>query len=398
MRAGHMATALLVCSLLMAACGDDDSSGSSATTRADAPATTATTGGGAPTTTAVPQPKLADVKVTFTKVVDAEEPLAMAAARNGDIYIAEKGGRVRLLTNGRLRQTVIDLRRQVSTGSEQGLLGLALSPDERFLYVNYTDTDGNSHIVEYTTDGRNQRELLKVDQPFANHNGGGLSFGRDGYLYAGFGDGGGQGDPRGNGQNLNTLLAKMLRIDPGGASGDQQYAIPEGNPFADRADARPEVWAYGLRNPWRFSFDRNTGDLWIGDVGGSLREEIDFAPASSRGGENYGWDRFEGTKGSGKLDAYVPPVHEYTTHEDGTCAVVGGYVYRGKAIPALEGAYLYSDSCGGRIDALRLGDDRKVTETATLGEVGNPASFGQDAAGELYVVSLAGGLYRIDAA
>jgi glucose/arabinose dehydrogenase len=388
------AAGLLLASL--AACGDDDDS----TAVPDTTATTVTPTSavpGAPTTT--PPAPLDGVAVKLTEIIELEQPIGMAAARSGDFYVAEKTGRVRLVRDGRAVRTVLDLRSNVSTGGEQGLLGIALSPDERFFYVNYTDTEGDTHIVEYTTDGRNERELLKVEQPFANHNGGGLAFGPDGYLYIALGDGGSGGDPQGNGQNRSTLLGKLLRIDPGGVTGDLPYALPEGNPFLDEEGARPEIWALGLRNPWRFSFDRGTGDLWIGDVGQNAREEIDRMP-STRAGVNYGWNLFEGTErfeNGTSDDELVLPVFEYETGENETCAVIGGYVYRGKAIPALVGAYLFSDSCGGRVEAIRV-EGNETRDHATLTTVASPASFGEDTRGELYVLSLQGGLYRVDSA
>jgi glucose/arabinose dehydrogenase len=265
--------------------------------------------------------------------------------------------------------------------------------------VNYTDPDGDTNVVEYTMDGgraRAARRVLRIDQPFSNHNGGNLVFGPDGYLYIGMGDGGSQGDPMQNGQNLSARLAKMLRIDPR-PSGGRPYGIPPDNPFVGRGGARAEVWAFGLRNPWRYSFDRETGDLWIGDVGGGEREEVDFEPAGSRGGRNYGWSLMEGTvrQSENLPPGLVEPIHEYETGDGGTCAIVGGYVYRGNAIPALRGAYLFSDYCAGTIRALRY-EGGKVVQQRALGlEVGSLASFGEDQDGELYVLSLSGSVYRI---
>ena len=240
------------------------------------------------------------------------------------------------------------------------------------------------------------RRVLLIDQPYSNHNGGNLVFGRDGYLYIGMGDGGSQGDPNGNGQNLGVLLAKLLRIDPR-PSGGRPYGIPPDNPFVSRSGARPEVWAYGLRNPWRWEFDRQTGDLWIGDVGGGDREEVDFQPAGSKGGQNYGWNLTEGTvvHADQPPSDWVRPVFEYPTHSDGTCAIVGGFVYRGTAIPDLVGAYLYSDNCNGTINAF-VRRDGKILQGRSLGvDGGSVASFGQDLDGELYVLSLSGPVYRV---
>jgi glucose/arabinose dehydrogenase len=331
-----------------------------------------------------------------------DQPLAMAI-RAGDeaLYVAEKTGPVVAIRGGHVDpMPVLDLTGQVSTGSEQGLLGLAFSPDGRFVYVNFTDLNGDTHVREYAwrdgrADPRSRREVMGVDQPFPNHNGGDLVFGPDGHLYIGLGDGGSGGDPMGNGQSLNTLLAKMLRIDPR-PSGTRPYGIPRDNPFAGRPGVRPEIWAYGLRNPWRYTFDRQTGDLWIGDVGQSGWEEIDFQPAGSRGGENYGWNRLEGThpyQGSAPRGA-VAPIFEYS-HGGGVCAVTGGYVYGGNAIPDLRGAYLLADFCVGRLMAIQQVAGRVVQRKA-LGPVVNAlSSFGQDANGELYVLSLSGDVFRL---
>jgi glucose/arabinose dehydrogenase len=336
------------------------------------------------------------------EVATLEQPLAMAA-RSGDpsLYIAQKTGKVVALRDGAVDPvSVLDLRSQVSLGGEQGLLGIAFSPDGRHLYVNYTDVNGDTRVTGYEMQaGRaataTRRDVLFVDQPYSNHNGGNLAFGPDGYLYIGLGDGGSGGDPEGNGQSLSTLLGKMLRIDPT-PFGDRAYRVPEKNPFVDRADARAEIWAYGLRNPWRYSFDRRTGDLWIGDVGQSAWEEVDVQPADSPGGENYGWNRMEGDHPYGGADPparAIPPVYEYT-HDDG-CVVTGGYVYRGEAIPDLYGAYVFADFCGGRIEALRIRDGR-VIEHRVLGPVvPSLSSFGEDAEGELYAMSLGGGVYRL---
>jgi glucose/arabinose dehydrogenase len=306
-----------------------------------------------------------------------------------------------VLRDGRVDPTpALDISGLVSAGGEQGLLGLAFSPDGRFVYVNYTDSSGNTNVVEYAWAGgranlATRRLVLFLRQPFSNHNGGNLLFGPDGDLYIGLGDGGSEGDPLGNGQSLGTLLGKMLRIQPR-PGGSGPYGIPAGNPFAGRNGPRPEIWAYGLRNPWRFSFDRQTGDLWIGDVGQNMWEEVDRQPAGSGGGQNYGWNRLEGNhpyQGSSPTNA-VGPVYEYS-HDTGGCAVTGGYVYRGGAIPALEGAYVFADFCLGRIMGLRLVGGRARVQA--LGPtISNLSSFGRDQQGELYALSLSGGVYRLE--
>jgi glucose/arabinose dehydrogenase len=349
-----------------------------------------------------PSPQPSSVDARLEPVITLERPVAMAS-RAGDeqLYVAQQGGLVVAFGDDQPgRRVVLDLTDPTEASGEQGLLGLAFSPDGRRLYVNFTDLAGDTHVVEYAMAGEradpgSARELLSVDQPFANHNGGDLAFGPDGFLYIGLGDGGGAGDPFGNGQSLQTLLGKMLRIDPR-SSGGAPYTVPSSNPFVGDPGARPEIWAYGLRNPWRFSFDRATGDLWIADVGQSSLEEIDRQPASSRGGENYGWNAFEGSvpfSGSSSAGGVVSPVFEYD-HTGGVCAVAGGYVYRGDAIPALDGAYLFADVCVGRVTWLRLTEDG--VEHGTIGSpLSGPASFGEDADGELYVLTLAGPVYRL---
>ena len=310
---------------------------------------------------------------------------------------------------GRPQKAFLDIADRISTGGERGLLGLALHPrfatNHRF-FVNYTNQAGDTHISEFRStsadaaDAATERVLLVVAQPFANHNGGGLAFGSDGRLYVGLGDGGSGGDPLGNGQKLDTLLGKMLRID---VDGTLPYAIPADNPFRSTGGARPEIWAYGLRNPFRFSFDRTTGDLYIGDVGQSRVEEIDVGVVSRKGGENYGWNVTEGSQ------CYSPqngcdrtgitlPVYEYT-HDEG-CSVTGGAVYRGCRIPALAGTYFFGDFCTGFVRSLRLvgGKATEVRTWTSLQGVNQISSFGRDADGEIYVVDYDGEIYRLDPA
>jgi glucose/arabinose dehydrogenase len=341
-------------------------------------------------------------RVELEHVTDLEQPVAMAV-RSGDpsLYFAEKVGQIVALREGGDLDVVLDLTREVSLGSEQGLLGLAFSPDGRFVYANFTDVQGDTRVVEWRFgEGGvrlgSRREVLFVDQPFSNHNGGNLVFGPDGYLYIGLGDGGSGGDPNGNGQSLSTLLGKMLRISPRPA-GSEPYETPSDNPFVGHEGARPEIWAYGLRNPWRYSFDRATEDLWIGDVGQNAWEEVDVEPAGSSGGLNYGWDMFEGShpfEGGSEDDDTVAPVYEYPTG-DGTCAVTGGYVYRGRDIPQLVGAYVFADFCRGRLEAFRLRDGRVRGHDELGPTVASLASFGEDADGELYVLSLSGPVFRL---
>jgi glucose/arabinose dehydrogenase len=321
-------------------------------------------------------------------------------------FIPEKGGRVRVVRSGTLLSApFLDFSSIVSSGEEQGLLGIALHPgypaDPR-VFVNYTDAAGDTHVVSYrrsadpdVADAGSAVEVLFVHQPFANHNGGGLAFGPDGFLYIALGDGGSEGDPQGNGQSLATLLGKILRLDVDSAS---PYAIPARNPFVGQAGARGEIWSYGLRNPFRFSFDHDAGDLYIGDVGQDTREEIDFAPRSSAGGENYGWNRTEGTLcfGASNCDrsGITFPVTEYG-HDVG-CAVTGGYVYRGNAIPSFRGHYFYGDFCSGFVRSLRVDGGHAVEEREwpQLAPGGQITSFGQDSAGEVYIVTSGGSVFR----
>src|SRR5919108_1028324 len=392
--------AFLVSLSLLTACSDGDRSESptsSPSTITPPPSTSSPSGSPSPSPT-----PLSSVRIRLVPIATLEQPLAMAVRPDDrSLYVAQKTGAVMRIRGRRVDpRPVLDLRGEVSLGSEQGLLGLVFSPDGRDLYVNYTDPNGDTHVTGFRwRDGRadpsTRREVLFVDQPYANHNGGNLVFGPDGYLYIGLGDGGSGGDPHGNGQSLSTLLGKMLRIDPR-AAGDRPYAIPPGNPFTGRDGARPEIWAYGLRNPWRYSFDRDTGDLWIGDVGQSAWEEIDVQPADSEGGENYGWDRLEGDHPfeGDPPPRVVRPVFEYS-HDDGGCTVTGGYVYRGRAIPGLTGAYLFADYCVGQLEAIRRQGGGRVAHAVLGPVVSGVSSFGQNARGELYVMSLDGPLYRI---
>lgn len=343
-------------------------------------------------------------------------PLDLTAPRNDPrLFVVEKTGRIRVIEDGAvLPAPFLDLHDRVSGGPEQGLLGLAFDPaystNGRFV-VNYTGLNGDTRISAFgvsadpdVADVSTETVLLAVPQPFPNHNGGGLAFGPDGYLYVGLGDGGGGGDPNGNGQSLATLLGKLLRID---LNGGTPYAVPPDNPFAAAAGpaTRGEIWSYGLRNPWRFSFDRLTHDLYIGDVGQDAHEEIDVAPAPGGGGGgglNFGWNRMEGahcyppTAGDACDRAGLTlPVVDYD-HGQG-CSVTGGYVYRGAAIPDLQGVYLYGDYCQGFVRSFRFagGQATDQRDWQALRPGGNVTSFGEDAAGEVYVLTAQGGVYRI---
>ena len=332
---------------------------------------------------------------------------------NNRLFVVEKTGRIRIIKDGSVVSTAfLDLHTKVSSGSEQGLLGLAFPADyaanPRFV-VNYTNSSGDTRVSQFrvssnpdVADATSEQVLFAVAQPFSNHNGGMVTFGPDGKLYVGMGDGGSGGDPNGNGQNRNTLLAKLLRVD---VSMGGQVTIPSDNPFAGQSGVRQEIWAYGLRNPWRFSFDRQTHDLYIADVGQNAREEIDVATSASQFGKglNFGWNRMEG------LSCYSPasgcdqsglslPLLDYD-HSNG-CSVTGGYVYRGTAAPAAMGLYFYADYCEGWVRSFRLSNgtatDRR--DWTSLRPGGQIVSFGEDARGELYVMISSGKVFRIVAA
>jgi glucose/arabinose dehydrogenase len=329
------------------------------------------------------------------------------------LFVVEKGGRIRIIDHGSLLPApFLDLSAQVSNGAEQGLLGMAFYPDYatsgRFI-VDYTSPQGSTaggtsvisrfHVsAEPNVASPTEEVLLTVPQPYENHNGGMVTFGPDGYLYIGLGDGGSGGDPEGHGQNLTDLLGSLLRIDVSGSgSTGGAYAIPPDNPWATSATNAHELWNFGLRNPWRFSFDRETRDLYIADVGQNAREEIDIAPAGG-GGQNYGWNLMEGTVCYGNpcdITGLTPPVLDYG-HGDG-CSVTGGYVYRGEALPAMRGVYFYSDYCSGWVRSFRWRDGQITDQLQWpgLASGGNVTSFGEDALGEVYVLTASGGVYRI---
>jgi len=398
--------------LASAACsGSTDDGGAATTTVAPTSSTSA-----APASTEPPVvPVLGQVQLGVLPIADLDSPIALAARPSSpDLYIAEQEGTIRRVevtppsTAGRnpryqLQSTpVLDLTDDVLAGGEQGLLGIAFSTDGRRLYVDYTARpDGRTVVAEYEMQDRgvdedSRRLLLEVEQPYANHNGGHLVLGRDGYLYVGLGDGGNAGDPQGHGQDPSTLLGSILRIDPTAATPDRPYGIPPGNPFADGEEGAPEVWLFGVRNPWRFSFDRMTGDLWVADVGQSQWEEITRLPSDggfdAGRGANLGWDRMEGThefEGANPPGA-VLPLHEYS-HDDGACSITGGFVYRGEALAQLGGSYLFGDYCQPGLHAIQLDGDTVIDErTWTDLGVEGVQSFGEDTDGELFVL-LAGG-------
>jgi uncharacterized protein (TIGR03437 family) len=342
--------------------------------------------------------------------ITAPTDIQNAGDGSGRLFLVQQNGLVRILSNGSLLTTpFLDIRSKTKASGEQGLLGLAFAPNfatTRRFYVDYTDLNGDTIIATYrmtsdpnVADSSSETVVMRVPQPFSNHNGGQVRFGPDGYLYIGKGDGGSEGDPLKNGQNLGTLLAKLLRVDV--ESNPGQARIPSDNPFLNTPGARGEIWANGLRNPWRFSFDRANGDLWIADVGQDAYEEVDYQPASSHGGENYGWSVMEG------MHCYQPPncsqtgltlpVLEYT-HDGGNCAIQGGFVYRGRGSPGMRGTYFYGDNCSGRIWGAQHQGTAFVTRQVLMSGF-SITTFGEDEAGEIYVADAKSGIiYRIDGA
>jgi glucose/arabinose dehydrogenase len=380
-----------------------------------------------PTTTAEPATNLPNGNSYTWNIVaegfDRPVLLTHAPDQTGRLFVAEQGGLIFIVKNGNLMPTpFLDLTTQLTEDmmrggyTELGLLGLVFHPqyaENGVFFVNYTNVEGNTILARYRVsddpdiaDPTSVVTLLSIPQPYDNHNGGGMAFGPDGYLYMATGDGGGAGDPQGNAQKLDSLHGKILRLDVRDLAANT-YAIPPDNPFVGRADARPEIWAWGLRNPWRWSFDRETGDMYIADVGQWAKEEINFQPAGSKGGENYGWNFFEGDQRY-ELDPpdgtpvfrgevtipVVPPVVVYD-HAQG-CSVTGGFVYRGQRLTGLSGFYLYGDYCNGRVWVMgRQSDGAWQTETFSNTER-QIASFGEDMFGELYLVDYKGTILRLD--
>lgn len=337
------------------------------------------------------------------------QPLLVTHADDGSgrLFVVEQHGMIWIIENGsQLAEPFLDIRFEVgSGGNEQGLLGLAFDPNyasNGYFYVNYTGLGGNTVVARFQVSENpsianpdSEAPMLYVAQPYANHNGGHLEFGPDGYLYIGLGDGGSGGDPAGNAQSLETHLGKMLRID---VTQGEPYAIPADNPFAN-GGGLPEIWAYGLRNPWRFSFDRTTGDLYIADVGQGEWEEIDFLPGGIVGGSNFGWDYFEGThiyEGAAPEGMnLIAPVVEY--QHSSRCSVTGGYVYRGANLPAWNGVYFYGDYCSGEVMGLYQVSSGAWQTDVLWDTTSLITSFGQDEAGEIYLVDRNGDIYQLQA-
>ncbi len=345
----------------------------------------------------------------LVKVGSFREPVYVTGAP-GDasrLFVAQRGGQIMLVQGGRIQaRPFLNIGGLVNAGGqEQGLLGLAFAPDYarsgRF-FVDYTLPSNDIRVVQYDRSASNPdladptsaRTLLTIDHhKYTNHNGGQLAFGPEGDLYIGVGDGGSEDDPEDNGQNTDTLLGKILRISPSANGG---YTIPDSNPFAGQTSRLGEIWAYGLRNPWRFSFDRTTGDLVIGDVGQDLQEEIDFVPAHTGAGANYGWSVWEGDRRNkpGTAPHAVFPVL-IARHSEGYCAIIGGFVVRDRSLPSLYGRYLFADNCRSPIESVKLSRGRAIGLRATGLSVPSTSSFGEDALGHIYICSLRGPVYRL---
>ena len=346
--------------------------------------------------------------VRLAKLGDFDQPLFVAQPPGSeDLYVVEKPGRVKLVRGDEIT-TALDISDEVSDSGEQGLLSIAFHPDGGSggdagpLYAYFTDSDQDQRVIEFglaedgSVDESSRREVLRMDDFASNHNGGLLLFGPDGLLYIGTGDGGGAGDPERNAQDLGSLLGKILRIDPAEAAG-RPYSIPADNPFAGRPGVRGEVFAYGLRNPWRFSFDPESGSLVIGDVGQSGQEEIDLAPPAEAAGANFGWSAFEGTdrfNDDQQAPGHRLPVLSYGRERG--CSVTGGYVVRDSGPSSLRGRYLYGDYCAGELRSFVPAGGRAVDDRALGVEVPALSSFAEDNRGRLYATSLDGPVFRLD--
>lgn len=405
--------------LLVAACSGPGGTPVATATPTPTPAATVAPDGSSPTPgalspTPTPTPTTVGSPAAMLEPVAGgfDSPLLVVAVLDGSgrLLVVEQGGLVKTLRDGLVARTpFLDVRALTDAGGERGLLGLAFHPDfprDPRIFVDYTDRAGDTVVASYrvgeagrgaTADPASGTILLRVDQPYANHNGGHLAFGPDGFLYIGMGDGGSGGDPEGNGQRRTTLLGKILRIDVDRAAGGRPYAIPADNPFA-RGGGAPEIWALGVRNPWRFSFDPGTGDLWVGDVGQNAIEEVDVIRAGTPGGVNLGWKVTEGDRcfePSEGCDAsgFLAPVAVY--RHDAGCSVTGGVVARGAATGSLAGHYLFADYCGGWIralDAAGAAPGPDGPRAVTVAETGRSiVSFGLDADGSVLVVDIAGG-------
>ena len=389
------AAVVLAATVALVACGSQTGAAPAGARLAAAPAATAAAPSG--------------VRLQLVGRFNQPVYLTAPAGQGKRLFVVEQPGVIRVVRGGKtLQRPFLDIRSRVSSGGEQGLLGLAFARDYRTsgrFYVYFTGRDQREWVVEYrrsTLDQANPssaRTLMRMVDPEPNHNGGMLNVGSDGMLFIGTGDGGGANDQhgaRGNGQNLGSLLGKILRINPR-ASGGRSYTIPRDNPFFNMSGHRGEIWDYGLRNPWRWSFDRKTGDLTIGDVGQDQIEEVDFRAADRTAGVNFGWRVYEGDRRNldGPLSGTVGPVITHR-HSSGWCSITGGYVIRDPRLPALNGRYVYGDFCRGTINVARLRPGGASGDHALgVAKVPELSSFGEDGQGRVYVVSLAGPVYRL---
>jgi glucose/arabinose dehydrogenase len=381
--AGIAAAAVIAAAAAVGGCGEDGD-------EPEAPETVATEAGGE----SGGAPRL-------RKLGDFEMPVFVAQPPgSSDLYVVEQTGRVRLVRDGEV-ETALDIGDEVTASGEQGLLSVAFHPREKLVYAYYTDSDEDQRVVEFgladdgSFDEGSGRELLRMDDFASNHNGGLLLFGPDEHLYIGTGDGGGAGDPEGNGQDLGSLLGKILRIDPT-PSGDRPYTIPGDNPFADRPGARPEIFAYGLRNPWRFSFDTDSGLMLIADVGQDSQEEVDIVPIEDAAGANFGWSAFEGTERFNSAESApgaTPPA--FTYGREGGCSITGGYVVRDPELPSLEGRYVYGDFCRGELRSFVPAPGGARGDRSLGLEVPQLSSFAEDEQGHVYATSLAGPVFQL---
>jgi glucose/arabinose dehydrogenase len=391
-----VAVLLVLVGLVAAGCSDDNDNASSSTTQLVSP-----DGGGSEAARAR--------GVRLRKVGTFAAPTYVTAPK-GDrsrLFVVERGGTIRIVENGRkLARPFLDISSGVRTDGERGLLSMAFAPDyasSGLFYVYFVDRGGDIHIQEFkrsananVADPASRRNLMTVEHSrFSNHNGGQLQFGPDGFLYAGFGDGGGAGDPFRSAQDLSKSLGKIIRIDPH-AAGGRPFGIPSGNPFRGRAGARPEIWVYGVRNPWRFSFDRRTGAMVIADVGQDSQEEVDFSRKGKSRGRNYGWSVFEGRRRyrSGSAPGAVRP-NLVKTHSSGWCSITGGYIVRDRSLRGVYGRYVYGDLCKSGIRSVKLVPGGARGDRGLGVSVSQLVSFGEDAAGHVYAVSLNGPVYRL---
>lgn len=401
----HAALAISVLAVILAvgACGSSDStSGSPAAGNAP----TTDSAGRAPRAGAAASARLARIG-TFKQPLYVTSPPGDATR----IFVVEKGGKIRMIGNGKKQsKPFLNISGEVSDGSEQGLLSLTFAPDyaqSRKFYIDFTDGKGDTRIQEFRSNSRgnraikgSRRQLMKINQPFENHNGGLVLFGPDKLLYIGMGDGGSGNDPGNRAQSLGTLLGKLLRIDPK-RSKSKPYTIPADNPFVGKSGARGEIYSYGLRNPWRFSFDRETAAIYIGDVGQDTLEEIDYEPEGKARGVNFGWPAFEGkshnpAREDATADNPEPPILDYG-REGGECSVTGGYVVRDPGLSALVGRYVYGDFCTGKLRSFVVKDGKAEDDNGLGLTVSQLSSFGEDASGHIYATSLDGPVYRLKA-